>query len=565
MQLVITNTWAQLYPGNVARNAGSRVAVEATGPVEYAVERPDPREVVVVLRGAECNQPAGTVPVHDGLIQSFSVQPRAAGGVELRVRLEHPAPFHIATEQGLPWRLVVDFDRSAIQQILQGRVIGIDAGHGGRDHGYRGPVNLLEKNKTLAVTKRLAQLLSEVGAIPVLTRGGDQTVCAEQRRRALLAQGAEVAVSVHMGGAADRRVRGIRTVFRPHSSSSRLLGERLHRALTAKLALADRGLHGRAHGLCTGLSIPAAEVEVCAITNPVEEAYLRSPTFISRAAQALFNGLKDFLGETLPPFAVRRIPLKTHIVTPGEDLVELVRRYAGRVADRGDVVVLAESMVAIAQGRAYLPQSVRPGLLAHILSRFANKDGSLGTAPAAQLAIDEVGRPRILLAAAAAAAGKLLGRRGDFFRVAGPEVSWIDDIGGTLPPFDGHIVLGPAQPQRVVDAIKHGTGLDAAIVDADDIGHVSILAATNGVEHDLVRHALVSNPCGNDDQQTPLLVIKKNQLVREEIGCHRAPRIVTMPPRLWRLSETTSRKGCIACTCPGTTADAGHIRRSWTC
>ena len=205
----------------------------------------------------------------------------------------------------------------------------------------------------------------------------------------------------------------------------------------------------------------------------------------------------------------RPVALRTHVIAPGEDLVQVVRRYAGDVADPGDVVALSESMVAIAQGRAILSASVRPGLLARLLCRLPQKHGSLATPQAMQLAIDEVGAWRILLGVAAAGVGRLLGRRGWFYLVAGRELALIDDIAGTLPPYDRHVVLGPKEPRALVERIKNRIGADVAIVDVNDLGCVDVMALTGGLDEGALRVALADNPAGNDDQQTPIVVLKR--------------------------------------------------------
>lgn len=203
------------------------------------------------------------------------------------------------------------------------------------------------------------------------------------------------------------------------------------------------------------------------------------------------------------------IPLRTHIITDKDDIVKLVRTYAEGIAEPGDVICVAESPVAITQGRAILPQAVRPSLLARFLRHFPRKEGSLATPWAMQLAIQEVGAPRVLLGAVVAGFGKVVGRRGDFYRVAGRVLALIDDIGGTLPPYDRYVILGPKDPARVVDFIRQAIGVDALIADVNDLKCVDILAVTG--EHDLedLKEALRDNPFGNDDERTPIVVLKR--------------------------------------------------------
>jgi len=203
------------------------------------------------------------------------------------------------------------------------------------------------------------------------------------------------------------------------------------------------------------------------------------------------------------------IPIRTHLITQKDDIVEVVVRYTSSIIEPGDIIVIAESPVAISQGRAFLSSSVKSGLFARFLSKFPNKDGSLATPQAMQLAINEVGILRILMGAVAAGLGKAVGRSGDFYRVAGKELAKIDDIAGTLPPFDRYIVLGPKNPKEITDEIYKKTGITTVIADINDIKCVDILAISGVVSENQITEILKENPLGNDDQQTPIVVLKK--------------------------------------------------------
>ena len=203
------------------------------------------------------------------------------------------------------------------------------------------------------------------------------------------------------------------------------------------------------------------------------------------------------------------VPIRTHLITQKDNIVDVVLKYTSLVAKPGDIIVIAESPVAISQGRAYLSSSVKYGLLARFLCKFPNKDGSLATPQAMQLAINEVGAFRILLGAIAGGLGKLVGRSGVFFRVAGRVLAKIDDIAGTLPPFDHYIVLGPKDPKKITDEIYKRTGITAVIADVNDMGCVDILAISGEVSEKQIIEILKNNPLGNDDQQTPIVVLKK--------------------------------------------------------
>jgi hypothetical protein len=208
---------------------------------------------------------------------------------------------------------------------------------------------------------------------------------------------------------------------------------------------------------------------------------------------------------------VEVIPLKTDVLGPGDDIVEVARHAldaAGIRAEPSDILAICESPLAITQGRIVDIDEMHPGLLARVTCRFFDFDSSLSTPYAAQAAIDQVGAARFAAAVVLAAPTRLVGRRGDFYRLAGREVAWMDDIPGTMPPYTQHIVLGPADPVGVARRVARELGCRAAVVDANDLGRVDILGASAFLDHDLLTEAMRPNPQGNDDQQTPLVLVR---------------------------------------------------------
>ncbi len=205
------------------------------------------------------------------------------------------------------------------------------------------------------------------------------------------------------------------------------------------------------------------------------------------------------------------IALRTHVLTPGEDLAETARRYTRLVAEPGDVLAVAESPVAITQGRIHLPEDVRPGLLARVACRFTGKEGSLTSPETMQLAVGMAGCARVVAGCLLAVLGKLLRVRGLFYRAVGPEVKLIDDVSGTMPPFERYIVLGPASADDVAAAMSRRAGLPVLIVDANDLGKVDLVGISPGFDPALRQaclKALESNPFGNGYEQTPMVLIR---------------------------------------------------------
>jgi hypothetical protein len=100
---------------------------------------------------------------------------------------------------------------------------------------------------------------------------------------------------------------------------------------------------------------------------------------------------------------------------------------------------------------------------------------------------------------------------GMFYRLGGYQANLIDDVTGTIPPYDKFIVMGPNDPLSLCEEIKRETGLEAAIVDVNDLRRVKILAASAGVDQGFLAEALISNPAGNGNEQTPVVLIRPTE------------------------------------------------------
>jgi len=202
------------------------------------------------------------------------------------------------------------------------------------------------------------------------------------------------------------------------------------------------------------------------------------------------------------------LPIRTHILTELDNPVDAVRRYVSPHAKPGDIVTIGETPIAIMQGRFRHPSEIKPGWVAKRICYLFLPTSSLATACGMQALIDIVGARRVLWAFFVGAIAKVFKKPGVFYQLAGDQARLIDDVTGTLPPYDQFIVLGPDNPQAVVNQIQQETGLAAAIVDVNDLGAVKILAATAGVSPTILEQALRKNPAGNADEQTPVVLIR---------------------------------------------------------
>ena len=345
---------------------GTRVVFDLSASSPYSVlTLRDPDRVVVDFTGAHSELGDRALPQGQGVLRQVRV---AARGSDLRLVLDLAAPaaphsfvLPSQTEQGP--RLVLDLAPGKApatvaavtppvvksMPVANGRdiVIAIDAGHGGTDPGASGSANTREKDVTLAIAKRLKQVIdAEPGMRAVLTRDGDYFLPHRVRIKRARDHQADMFVSVHADAYRDRSVAGssvyVLSARGASDEAARWLAERENAAdllggvsledkdavlasvlldlsqsasMSASLDAGEKVLHElyqvgnvkrpsvQQAGFLVLKSpdIPSMLVETAFITNPDEEARLNDPSHQQRLAEAIHVGVRTYFHASPPP------------------------------------------------------------------------------------------------------------------------------------------------------------------------------------------------------------------------------------------------------------------------
>jgi N-acetylmuramoyl-L-alanine amidase len=179
---------------------------------------------------------------------------------------------------------------------LAGKIIVVDAGHGGADTTTVGPTRLTEAAANLMVAQKLAPMLEAAGARVVMTRTDGSGVALGDRPRIARDSGAHALVSVHNNAFPD----GVNPFensgtsvyyYHPHSADMARL---FQRELLEELELRDIG-YGRADlALARPTWMPAVLTETMFMMVPQHEAALRDPAVQERIARAHLRALEAF-------------------------------------------------------------------------------------------------------------------------------------------------------------------------------------------------------------------------------------------------------------------------------
>lgn len=208
-----------------------------------------------------------------------------------------------------------------------------------------------------------------------------------------------------------------------------------------------------------------------------------------------------------------RIPVKTHVVMKEDDLFQVLDKYTKEIRQPGDIIFVSEKVVAITQGRAFPISEIKPSWFAKFLVKFVYKSPygiGLGSPYTMQLAIKDVGIPRLLLGCAAALVTKPFGVRGVFYKVCGPRAYAIDGpCDCTIPPYNRYAKMAPKNPDKVARQLKEQLGHEVIVLDANDL-NVDILGkSSKNLDVKLLKALFKDNPLGQSAQQTPVAIVRK--------------------------------------------------------
>ncbi len=217
------------------------------------------------------------------------------------------------------------------------KTIVIDPGHGGKDPGALGRGGAVEKHITLRVGLLLRDLIvKHLGTNVLMTRDHDTFVELEDRAKFANSHDADLFVSIHVNSHPQRATKGLEIYHFGEASdrqalevaarengtpiddtgvgwqylvadllTTKKIEESLEFAWTTRQAMVaslDNHYDVVDHGVKTApfyvlrfTSMPSILAEIAYISNPNEERLLQGDIFLIRTAQALFEGIKNFI------------------------------------------------------------------------------------------------------------------------------------------------------------------------------------------------------------------------------------------------------------------------------
>lgn len=214
-----------------------------------------------------------------------------------------------------------------------------------------------------------------------------------------------------------------------------------------------------------------------------------------------------------------RYAIRTHFINLKEDYIDIINKYVKPVYEKGDMISISEKMIALCQNRVVYKQDLKVGFWAKILSKFASKStAGQGVNNTLKMAycIKKAGLFKTIYASICSAIGKILGKKGIFYKIVGQEVAGLDGFySKVFKEYGEYGIENPDKPYDVCKEIEEKTGIPCMIVDANDLGQ-ELLGYSNKMQQNLTKEEMLGiikdNPAGQGRELTPIILIRRNEV-----------------------------------------------------
>lgn len=264
-----------------------------------------PDRFVLDLSNATFDKKLGDVDVNNAVVNAVRLGKKDDKSARIVFDLPRVVSYDIH-DGDAPEQLVVTLElpRGASGK-LAGKVVVVDPGHGGAQPGAAGN-GCFEKEYTLDIALELQKALADAGVSVIMTRKTDVEVGLQERADIAQRHSADFFISIHNNSCAvPGALSGIETFYHGGDANAQALAGSIQSRVTKAAGLPDLQIKSDYrvsprigfHVLraCSGYSIPAVLVEVGFINHPTDAAKLADPDFRTSIAQAIVQGLKDYV------------------------------------------------------------------------------------------------------------------------------------------------------------------------------------------------------------------------------------------------------------------------------
>ena len=278
-----------------------RIPISRQLPTSPSASYLNPTTIQVLIPGAVAPENSEGNLGSGRFVQRYQIINDGRGNTSLVLYTPRSLAFQVSTNGG---QLVVRLfkPRNANGQ-LNGKVIVIDPGHGGRDPGA---VNngVREKDVVLAVSRRIVAELTALGASVVLTRNDDFFIAVGERPRIANRGNADLFISVHINSNTVANSRSGSIMFYHQQEPlgmllAELLDDELKKAVTVPSMgiRSDRTIYNSGFGVLRGANMPGVLMELAFINHNRDRATIVRPDYQAAVGKAVARAVQRYFAQ----------------------------------------------------------------------------------------------------------------------------------------------------------------------------------------------------------------------------------------------------------------------------
>ncbi|WP_458025521.1 N-acetylmuramoyl-L-alanine amidase CwlD [Pseudalkalibacillus sp. Hm43] len=192
---------------------------------------------------------------------------------------------------------------------LTGKIIVLDAGHGGVDGGAVGDGNVQEKDVALNISLKLRDYLQQAGALVIMTRETDKDLASEgtqrirhrktedllKRTEIVNTSDADMYVSIHLNAIPSSRWYGAQVFYNPAMDENENLAKFIQDQIRSNLENTTRKAKPISNiYMVRKAEVPGALVEVGFLSNPNERELLKTQLYQTKLAASIYQGIMRY-------------------------------------------------------------------------------------------------------------------------------------------------------------------------------------------------------------------------------------------------------------------------------
>lgn len=180
---------------------------------------------------------------------------------------------------------------------VSGRIIVLDAGHGGKDPGASSN-GAVEKKIVLNVAMKVKAKLENAGAKVYMTRLGDTYPTLSDRVDFALNHYAEVFVSIHVNSASSSSAKGTETYYSISGNVNEKEDFRLASAINNQIVnnavMVNRGVKRQDYYVVRNMFLPSVLVELGFVSNSADRQKLVDSKYVDIFANSIYKGIVGY-------------------------------------------------------------------------------------------------------------------------------------------------------------------------------------------------------------------------------------------------------------------------------